>query len=162
MLQAVVGTACSENRHVLDISYPISNGQVQDWEGMFKVWDHTFKHVLKLDAAARSRTRILLTEPPLNPLSNRQEHPSFLSSTRIVLHSPPSTVVPTAFLETHCAYGATLKPGQHQERSMPASRVPQQGIGSHAECCYPIRSARTSVWHAALALRPAGRPCWRS
>ena len=90
MMQAVVGTACSGNRHVLDISYPISNGQVQDWEGMFRVWDHTFEHVLKLDAAARSRTRILLTEPPLNPLSNRQEHHHFLNGTCIVLHSHPA------------------------------------------------------------------------
>ena len=57
---------------MLDISYPIDNGQVQDWEAMEAVWDHTFEHVLKLDAAARARTYILLTEPPLNPLSNRQ------------------------------------------------------------------------------------------
>ena len=96
MMQAVVGTACSENRHVLDISYPVSNGQVQDWDGMFKVWDHTFEHVLKLDAAARSRTRILLTEPPLNPLSNRQEHTASLSSTLDGLTEPLSTVVPAA------------------------------------------------------------------
>ena len=99
VMQAVVGTACLENRHVLDISYPISNGQVQDWEGMFKVWDHTFEHVLKLDAAARSRTRILLTEPPLNPLSNRQEHCTFLSSTHILLHSQPSAMTSTASLD---------------------------------------------------------------
>ena len=96
MMQAVVGTACSENRHVLDISYPVSNGQVQDWDGMFKVWDHTFEHVLKLDAAARSRTRILLTEPPLNPLSNRQEHTASLSSTLDGPTEPLSTVVPAA------------------------------------------------------------------
>ena len=128
VMQAVVGAACSENRHVLDISYPISNGQVQDWEGMFKVWDHTFEHVLKLDAAARSRTRILLTEPPLNPLSNRQEHSSFLSSTRIALHSPPSTVVPTAVLGVHCAGGATPEPGQPQKRTTSLLWVPQQGM----------------------------------
>ena len=58
---------------MLDISYPISNGQVQDWDAMERVWDHTFEHVLKLDAAARARTNILLTEPPLNPLVNRQD-----------------------------------------------------------------------------------------
>ena len=60
---------------MLDISYPVSNGQVQDWGAMEKVWDHTFEHMLKLDAAARARTNILLTEPPLNPLHNRQDHP---------------------------------------------------------------------------------------
>ncbi len=69
-----MGTACADSRHLLDISYPISNGQVQDWDAMERVWDHTFEHVLKLDAAARARTNILLTEPPLNPLSNRQGH----------------------------------------------------------------------------------------
>lgn len=70
--QVVVGTACTESRHMLDISYPVSNGQVRDWGAMERVWDHTFEHILKLDAAARARTYILLTEPPLNPLSNRQ------------------------------------------------------------------------------------------
>ena len=59
---------------MLDISYPVSNGQVQDWDAMESVWDYTFEHVLKLDAAARARANILLTEPPLNPLSNRQDH----------------------------------------------------------------------------------------
>ena len=72
--QVVVGIACAESRHMLDISYPVSNGQVQAWGAMEAVWDHTFEHLLKLDAAARARTYILLTEPPLNPLSNRQEH----------------------------------------------------------------------------------------
>ena len=72
LLQVVVGSACAEGRHMLDISYPVSDGQVQDWEAMQKVWDHTFEHRLKLDANARARARILLTEPPLNPLSNRQ------------------------------------------------------------------------------------------
>ena len=73
MTQVVVGTSCAEGRHMLDISYPVSNGQVQDWDAMERVWDHTFEHVLKLDAAARARTNILLTEPPLNPLVNRQD-----------------------------------------------------------------------------------------
>ena len=73
MAQVVVGTSCAEGRHMLDISYPVSNGQVQDWDAMARVWDHTFEHVLKLDAAARARTNILLTEPPLNPLVNRQD-----------------------------------------------------------------------------------------
>ncbi|CAL5225629.1 g8484 [Coccomyxa viridis] len=70
--EVVVGTACADSRHMLDISYPVSNGQVQDWDAMERVWDHTFEHVLNLDAAARARTNILLTEPPLNPLSNRE------------------------------------------------------------------------------------------
>lgn len=33
------------------------------------VWDHTFNEVLGVDP---SETRIMLTEPPLNPLANRE------------------------------------------------------------------------------------------
>ena len=84
--QVVVGAACAEGRHMLDISYPVSNGQVQDWGAMEKVWDHTFEHVLKLDPAARARTNILLTEAPLNPLHNRQA-PPLLPPRRLAL--PP-------------------------------------------------------------------------
>ena len=74
MGQVIVGAACADSRHILDISYPVSNGQVQDWIAMERVWDHTFEHILKLDAAARARTNILLTEPPMNSLQNRQKH----------------------------------------------------------------------------------------
>lgn len=70
----MVGAACADSRHSLNISYPVSNGQVQDWDAMERVWDHTFEHILKLDAAARARTTILLTEPPMNSRYNRQEH----------------------------------------------------------------------------------------
>ena len=75
---------------------------------MFKVWDHTFEHVLKLDAAARSRTRILLTEPPLNPLSNRRVHYTFLSSTHGSLLGRRNTLGPTAKLDLRSACGAYL------------------------------------------------------
>lgn len=60
-----------ERRKELDISYPISNGLVQNWEEMQSVWDYTFEHALRVDSHARASSRILLTEPPLNPLSNR-------------------------------------------------------------------------------------------
>ena len=67
-----VGDDCMERAQELDISYPINHGLVQNWEDMLHVWDHTFERVLGLDADARARSRILLTEPPMNPLSNRR------------------------------------------------------------------------------------------
>ena len=67
----LVGEQCSGQAQRLDLSYPISHGVVQSWEDMHHVWDHTWR-VLGLDAAARSRSRILLTEPPLNPLASRR------------------------------------------------------------------------------------------
>ena len=68
----LVGDECMERAHELDLSYPIAHGLVQSWEDMLHVWDHTFGRVLGLDATARARSRILLTEPPLNPLANRR------------------------------------------------------------------------------------------
>ena len=68
----MVGDECVERAHELDISYPMSHGLVQSWADMLHVWDHTFERVLELDAGARARSRILLTEPPMNPLSSRQ------------------------------------------------------------------------------------------
>jgi actin-related protein len=35
----MVGDACSELRHNLDVTYPISNGIVKNWEDMHHVWE---------------------------------------------------------------------------------------------------------------------------
>mmetsp|Transcript_21478 Transcript_21478/g.29855 ORF Transcript_21478/g.29855 Transcript_21478/m.29855 type:complete len:393 (-) Transcript_21478:228-1406(-) len=66
----MVGAECAEMRHNLEVSYPISNGIVKNWEDMHHVWNHTFNEVLKIDP---SECRILLTDPPLNPLKNREQ-----------------------------------------------------------------------------------------
>jgi len=65
----MVGDSCSELRHNLDVTYPINNGIVKNWEDMHHVWAHTFNDVLKVDP---SECRILLTDPPLNPTKNRE------------------------------------------------------------------------------------------
>ncbi|KAF8408453.1 hypothetical protein HHK36_007606 [Tetracentron sinense] len=44
----VVGEACADLRHQLDISYPVNNGIVQNWDDMGHVWDHTFFNELKV------------------------------------------------------------------------------------------------------------------
>ena len=38
----MVGDECSQLRQMLDISYPMDNGIVRNWEDMGTVWDHTF------------------------------------------------------------------------------------------------------------------------
>lgn len=66
----VVGTAASEHRQQLEVTYPITNGIVQNWEDMGHIWDHTFYNILKVDP---SECKILLTDPPLNPTKNREK-----------------------------------------------------------------------------------------
>lgn len=65
----LIGEPCFEHRQQLKLSYPISNGIVQKWDDMGQIWDHAFQDVLQIDP---SDSRVLLTDPPLNPTSNRQ------------------------------------------------------------------------------------------
>jgi len=66
----MVGDECSQHRSMLDISYPVENGIVQDWKGMVNLWDYTFKERLKIDPKDH---KILLTEPPMNPKENQKK-----------------------------------------------------------------------------------------
>lgn len=67
----MVGDEASECRSMLEISYPMENGMVRNWDEMLHLWDHTFgPERLNIDP---SNCKVLLTEPPLNPLKNRQK-----------------------------------------------------------------------------------------
>lgn len=65
----MVGDECQEHRHMLQITYPVDKGIVRSWEDMYHVWDYTFAR-LGVDPR-KEDCRILLTEPPMNPMSNR-------------------------------------------------------------------------------------------
>lgn len=66
----IVGEACAKLRHQLEVTYPVNNGIVQNWEDMNHVWDHMIYDVLKIEP---SECKILLSDPPLNPTSNREK-----------------------------------------------------------------------------------------
>eukprot|EP00300_Choanocystis_sp_HF-7_P027874 c33151_g1_i1.p1 GENE.c33151_g1_i1~~c33151_g1_i1.p1 ORF type:complete len:402 (+),score=90.30 c33151_g1_i1:33-1208(+) len=66
----MVGDECAKLRSMLDITYPLSNGIITNWEDMMHVWDHTFNNVLQVNP---SECRIMLTEAPLNPKANRKK-----------------------------------------------------------------------------------------
>lgn len=66
----MVGEEASELRSMLEVNYPMENGIVRNWEDMTHLYDHTFgKDKMNLDTR---NTRILLTEPPMNPTKNRE------------------------------------------------------------------------------------------
>uniref|UniRef100_A0A0K0EJ89 Actin-related protein 2 n=1 Tax=Strongyloides stercoralis TaxID=6248 RepID=A0A0K0EJ89_STRER len=67
----MVGEECTELRQMLDCSYPMENGIVRNWEDMGHVWDYTFGPE-KLDIDP-SDCKLMLTEPALNPNSNREK-----------------------------------------------------------------------------------------
>lgn len=48
----------------------MENGIVKRWDDMQHLWDYTFFEKMKVDPTGR---KILLTEPPMNPLKNREQ-----------------------------------------------------------------------------------------
>lgn len=67
----MVGDEASKLRSLLEISYPMQNGIVRNWEDMCHVWDYTFGKE-KMNINPRE-CKILLTEPPMNPTTNREK-----------------------------------------------------------------------------------------
>lgn len=67
----MVGEEASQLRSMLELSYPMENGMVRNWDEMCSLWDYTFgESKLNLDP---SECKILLTEPPMNPVKNREK-----------------------------------------------------------------------------------------
>ena len=48
----------------------MENGIVKKWDDMQHLWNYTFYDKMNIDPTGR---KILLTEPPMNPLKNREQ-----------------------------------------------------------------------------------------
>jgi actin-related protein 2 len=59
----------TEHRSTLELSYPLKNGIVDNWDDMELVWDYIFQKKMKLGELGDKN--ILLTEAALNPKKNR-------------------------------------------------------------------------------------------
>lgn len=66
----MVGDEAAQMRHNLDISYPMDNGVVRNWDDMRHVWKYTFEEKLKEDPR---NCKVLLTEAAMNDKRNRQK-----------------------------------------------------------------------------------------
>jgi len=66
----MVGTEAQKLRQMLQITYPLDNGIVRNWNDMEHVWDYTFNERLKINPKG---SKILLTEAPMNPKQNREK-----------------------------------------------------------------------------------------
>ena len=64
-----IGDEVQSRRLFLTLNHPIERGIVTDWDGMEKIWHHTFHRELRV---APDDHPVLLTETPLNPRANRE------------------------------------------------------------------------------------------
>eukprot|EP00033_Pygsuia_biforma_P000471 GCRY01000557.1.p1 GENE.GCRY01000557.1~~GCRY01000557.1.p1 ORF type:complete len:391 (+),score=69.85 GCRY01000557.1:160-1332(+) len=67
--EIMCGDDASNARNFLQVSYPLDNGIIRNWEDCKHLWNYTFNEKLDIDT---SECKILLTEPPLNPKKNRE------------------------------------------------------------------------------------------
>lgn len=67
----MLGDEASELRSMLEVNYPMENGIVRNWDDMLLLYDYTFGPE-KLNLNCRE-SKILLTEPPMNPNKNREK-----------------------------------------------------------------------------------------
>jgi len=54
---------------MLNISYPVVNGRIRKWDEMNHIWDYTWEKL----GADPTEHKILMTEPPLNPVANKEK-----------------------------------------------------------------------------------------
>ena len=66
------------NRFILSLRYPIERGIVTDWDSMKSIWQYMFSDLLSIVPKEHS---LLITEPPLNPKSNREKMTEILFET---------------------------------------------------------------------------------
>ena len=78
MQDILVGDECYEAMRALNISYPIENGVITNWDDMEEIWKYTFQNKMGIHLDEHGRVtpdnlRIMLTEAPLNPKENRRK-----------------------------------------------------------------------------------------
>ena len=74
----MIGDECLPAIRHLDVSYPVDNGIIKNWNDMEQLWRYTFHNKLgiSLDNSGKLEPkdmRIMLTEAPMNPKQNRQK-----------------------------------------------------------------------------------------
>jgi len=65
-----IGDEAQKMRGVLNLKYPIESGIITEWDMMEKVWDYCFSNELRCDPTEH---KVMLTEAPNNPKSNREK-----------------------------------------------------------------------------------------
>ncbi|MCJ1273877.1 Actin-like protein [Puttea exsequens] len=73
-----IGKRAEELRGLLKIRYPLEHGVVTNWDDMERIWQFVYQEELKTMSEEHP---VLLTEPPLNPRSNRETAAQILFET---------------------------------------------------------------------------------
>ena len=70
--EMMFGDEANPHRSLLEITYPIQEGTVRNWEDFNELWKYTFTNKMGLPED-KSDKRLLVTEAALNPRVNREK-----------------------------------------------------------------------------------------
>ncbi|XP_065193595.1 uncharacterized protein LOC135824810 [Sycon ciliatum] len=70
-MHSYVGEEALQMRGQITIKHPVEQGVVTNWDDMEKVWHHALYK--KLECQDSVEQHVLLSEPPLNPIMNREK-----------------------------------------------------------------------------------------
>lgn len=68
--ESLVCSQAQELRGILSLNFPIENGVITNFDEQEMIWDYMYKEGLKI---SRKEHPVLITEPPMNPISQRKE-----------------------------------------------------------------------------------------
>lgn len=66
----MIGDEAEKYRTFLQVTSPLEHGVIKNWPDMKNLWDYTIFDKMRIDPSGR---KVLLTEPPMNPLANREK-----------------------------------------------------------------------------------------
>mmetsp|Transcript_8173 Transcript_8173/g.10010 ORF Transcript_8173/g.10010 Transcript_8173/m.10010 type:complete len:405 (-) Transcript_8173:30-1244(-) len=72
-MNIICGYEALDQRKTHDLTYPISTGQITDWDSMGYLYDDAFYNQLKLPSSSLDKNRIILSESPLTPTQHRNK-----------------------------------------------------------------------------------------
>jgi len=68
--EIMIGDEVIPYRSLLELSYPIDEGIIRNPDDLFKLWEYALNSKLKIEDPSESK--VLVTEAPLNPISNKK------------------------------------------------------------------------------------------
>ncbi len=95
--QGYVGEEALQLKDILNFFYPIEKGIITDWEVMEKIWNFAFHFDLRVDPRDHP---LILTEPPLNPRSNKEIMTEIMFDT---FHVPALYIADEALLSLYAS-----------------------------------------------------------
>ena len=103
-------------RSHIPLTFPIERGIVVNWDGMERIWHHTFYNELRV---APEEHPVILTEPPLNPKANREKMTQILFEIFNLPAMYVTTAAALALFASHRSVGIVLDSGDGASHVVP-------------------------------------------